>query len=199
MEFINSETRMNLARSFAGESQARTRYTVYAGQAREEGLEWVARVFEETAGNEAVHAEEFLELLQKAGGLAENLNLDAGYPFLLGSTRENLAFAAHGEQEEYTSVYPAFAEIARREGFPEAARLWRRIATVENDHQQTFEELAKLMEEGKLLRRDENVRWKCLNCGFVYESVRAHDSCPVCGKGAGWQKGENKEKIVAKK
>ena len=199
MDFINSETRMNLARSFAGESQARTRYTVYAGQARKEGLEWVARVFEETADNEAVHAEEFLELLQKADGLAENLNLDAGYPFLLGSTRENLAFAANGEQKEYTSVYPAFAEVARREGFPEAARLWRRIATIEGVHQQTFAELASLMAEGKMLRREEQVQWKCLNCGFVYESVQAQESCPVCGKGAGWQKEENKKKIAAKK
>ena len=97
MEFMQSQTRINLARSFERESQARTRYTIYAKEARKEGLEWVARVFEETADNEAVHAEEFLELIQKLGGMAENIDLDAGYPFLLGNTAENLLAAANGE------------------------------------------------------------------------------------------------------
>lgn len=124
MNFMESQTRKNLVRSFAGESQARTRYTVYAGVARKETQEWIARIFEETAANEAVHAEEFLELLRKLGGCTDNAEVDGGYPFQLGSTRENLAYAADGEREEHDQVYPGFAEMARREGYPDAARLW---------------------------------------------------------------------------
>ena len=121
MENTRNETVRNLARSFAGESQARTRYTVYAGVARKEGYEQIARVFEETAANEAVHAEEFLEQMQKLGALAPNIDLEAGYPFQLGTTLENLQYAMEGELEEHDSAYPGFAEMARREGLGEAA------------------------------------------------------------------------------
>ncbi|MGN0977723.1 MAG: rubrerythrin family protein [Faecousia sp.] len=190
MEFIHSETRKNLVRSFAGESQARTRYTIYAQKAREENCEWIARVFEETAANEAVHAEEFLEMLQQLGGCAENIEVEAGYPFQLGSTAENLGFAAEGELDEHDNAYPGFAEMARREGFKDAARLWMQIARIEGLHHNQFQSLQEQLNQGTLTEKSEPIRWRCLNCGYTYEGIRACDPCPVCGKSAGWQEGE---------
>ena len=189
MNFMESQTRKNLVRSFAGESQARTRYTVYAGVARKETQEWIARIFEETAANEAVHAEEFLELLQKLGGCTDNAEVDGGYPFQLGSTRENLAYAADGEREEHDQVYPGFAEMARREGYPDAARRWMQIARIEGVHYNRFHDLEQQLSTGTLTQKKEPVRWQCLNCGYTYEGIRACDPCPVCGKDAGWQEG----------
>lgn len=190
MENSQKETILNLARSFAGESQARTRYTIYAKEARKEGKEWLARVFEETAANEAVHAEEFLEMLQKLGACTDNLQVDAGYPFELGTTEENLAAAAAGELHEHDEAYPAFAEVARREGFDDAARLWLQIARIEGVHHNTFQSLKQQLSGGSLTEKETPITWRCLNCGYTYESVRACDPCPVCHKSAGWQEGE---------
>ena len=190
MEFAYSETRKNLVRSFAGESQARTRYTIYAKAARKENYEWIARVFEETAANEAVHAQEFLEQIKKMGGCAVNIPVEGGYPFQLDSTAENLAYAAEGEQQEFENVYPAFAEVARREGYQEAARLWMQIARIEQLHCDTFRDLHKQMIRGTLTEKEESISWRCLNCGYPYEGTRACDPCPVCGKSAGWQQGK---------
>lgn len=201
MESITKNiTLTNLARSFAGESQARTRYTIYAQQARKEGYEWIARVFEETAANEAVHAEEFLEHLQKLGGCSENIDLDAGYPFQLGTTAENLMFAAQGELEEHDTAYPKFAEIARREGHDDTARLWMQIARIEGVHHNAFASLHEQLTGGTLTEKKEPVVWRCLNCGYTYEGVRACDPCPVCSKEAGWQEGTlDKKKLMPKK
>jgi len=197
---LKNETILNLARAFAGESQARTRYTVYAQVARKEGQEWIARVFEETAANEAVHAEEFLEELQKLGGCAPNIDLQAGYPFQLGTTAENLQFAANGELEEHDDAYPAFAEIARREGYDEAARLWMQIARIEGVHHNVFRQLHEQLVSGTLTEKDKPVQWRCLNCGYTYEGTRACDPCPVCAKGAGWQEGTlDKKQMLPKK
>lgn len=190
MDFLHSETRKNLARSFAGEAQARSRYTAYAQVAREQGQEWIARIFEETAANEAVHAERFLHLLCGLGGGGENLVVQGGYPFVLGSTAENLRAAAAGEREEHDSVYPAFAELARREGFADAARLWMQIARVEGNHHLQFQALAIQLDGGTLTEKSEPVHWRCLHCGYVYEGQRACDPCPICGKPAGWQQGQ---------
>ena len=190
MEFINSETRKNLVRSFAGESQARTRYTVYAQAARKENCEWIARVFEETAANEAVHAEEFLEMLKELGGCAPNIQVEGGYPFQLGTTAENLGFAADGEKEEHDDAYPGFAEMARREGYKDAARLWMQIARIEGVHHNQFRSLEEQLLKEELTEKDAPIHWRCLNCGYTYEGVRACDPCPVCGKSAGWQEGE---------
>lgn len=187
---MNHATIQNLARSFAGESQARTRYTVYAQVARKEGYEWIARVFEETASNEAVHAEEFLEQLQKLGGCAPNIDLNAGYPFQLGTTLENLQFAAQGELEEHNDAYPGFAEIARREECTEAARLWMQIARIEGVHHNVFRQLHEQLAKGTLTEKKKPIVWRCLNCGYTYEGIRATDPCPVCGKPAGWQEGQ---------
>lgn len=199
MEFINSKTKENLARSFAGESQARQRYTVYAQVARKEGQEWIARVFEKTAGNESVHAEEFLEMMKKLDGCGENIDIGAGYPFQLGSTLENLGYAAKGELEEHDSAYPGFAEIARREGFTEAARLWMQIARIEGVHHNQFQSLEQQLQTGKLTVKDEPIVWQCLSCGYTYEGPRACDPCPVCGKDSGWQEGRLDEKKLMEK
>ena len=196
MEFINSETRNNLVRSFAGESQARTRYTVYAQVAREENCEWIARVFEETAANEAVHGKEFLEMLKELGGCAPNIQVDGGYPFQLGTTVENLGFAADGEKEEHDDAYPSFAEMARREGYKDAARLWMQIARIEGVHHNQFKSLEEQLLKEELTEKEEPIRWRCLNCGYTYEGVRACDPCPVCGKSAGWQEGELDRKAL---
>ena len=182
-------TLQNLARAFAGESQARTRYTIYAQQARKEGYEWIARIFEETAANETIHAEEFLEQLQTLGGCAEDIRLDAGYPFLLGNTMENLAFAATGERQEHDDAYPQFAEVARREGYEQAAHLFTLIARVEGVHHNTFRQLHEQMANGLLTEKQAPVLWRCVNCGHTYESTRAAEVCPICSKGAGWQAG----------
>lgn len=186
----HQETIQNLARSFAGEAQARTRYTVYAKQARKEGYEWIARIFEETAANEAVHAEEFLEQLEKLGACADNIDVDAGYPFQLGNTLENLRFAAEGELHEHDTAYPEFSEIARREGHTEAARLWMQIARIEGVHHNAFRQLYEQLEQKTLTEKQTPILWRCLNCGYTYEGIRAVDPCPVCSKPAGWQEGE---------
>lgn len=194
------ETIINLARSFAGESQARTRYTVYAQVARKEGQEWIARVFEETAANEAVHAEEFLEMLQKLGGCASNIDLAAGYPFELGTTAENLQFAANGELHEHDTAYPEFSELARREGYDDAARLWMQIARIEGVHHNVFRSMYEQLTGGTLTEKAEPIRWRCLNCGYTYEGIRACDPCPVCKKEAGWQEGElDRKQMLSKK
>lgn len=194
------QTIQNLARAFAGESQARTRYTVYAQVARKEGWEWIARIFEETAANEAVHAEEFLEQLQDLGACAPNIDLAAGYPFQLGSTLENLGFAAEGELHEHDSIYPEFAEVARREGYQDAARLWMQIARIEGVHHNAFRQLYQQLQEGTLTQKKKPILWRCLNCGYTYEGPRAVDPCPVCNKSAGWQEGQlDKKQLLEKK
>ena len=200
MQENQNKTILNLARAFAGESQARTRYTVYAKVARDEGKEWIARVFETTADNEAVHAEEFLEQLKKLGGCQENIDLSAGYPFELGTTEENLGFAAKGELEEHDTVYPEFAVIARREGCDDAARLFMQIARIEGVHHNEFNQLYQQVQGGTLTEKSQPILWRCLNCGFTYESTRACDPCPVCEKEAGWQAGElDSRKLMGKK
>lgn len=190
MDFAHSETRTNLARSFAGEAQACARYTVYAQVARKEHHEWIARIFEETAANEAIHAEEFLELLKKLGGTAPNIPISAGYPFQLGTTEENLRYAIASERKEQEDNYPGFAEMARREGFPDAALLWMQIARIEGVHRREFAELEQQLSSRTLTEKKEPIRWRCLNCGYTYEGIRACDHYPVCGKDAGWQEGQ---------
>ena len=200
METKNCETILNLARSFAGESQARTRYTIYAEEARKEGMEWIARIFEETAANEAVHAEEFLEMLKSLGGCADNIDLTAGYPYQLGNTTENLAAAAAGELHEHDEAYPAFAQTARQEGFDDAARLWLQIARIEGVHHNTFLAMKEQLESGTMTKKEKAVVWRCLNCGYTYEGPNACDPCPVCGKSAYWQEGElDKKKMLDEK
>ncbi len=190
MDFMQSQTRVNLARSFAGESQAWNRYTLYAKQARKEGQEYLARIFETTAGNEKIHAEEFLEKMEQFSGKPiGNIRIDAGYPYDIGNTAENLKFAADGEWEEHESVYPAFAQTAEAEGFGEIAQLWKRIAVIEGMHHREFMDARQQYVEGTLYQKGRPTIWRCLNCGYIYEAEEPYERCPVCQKDKGWTKG----------
>lgn len=191
MDFLTSETCQNLARSFAGESQARTRYQLAAAVARREDLEVVARIFETAAANELAHAQEFLELLCKwnRGGL-ENLTISAGYPYVLGTVAENLKAAQAGEWEEHSDVYPAFAAAAEREGFADAARLWRGIAVAEGVHYEVFRAVRRAAGGRAAPLQGVAYRLRCANCGYTYTAKTAALTCPVCGKPVGWMLGD---------
>ena len=197
MEFLKSQTALNLARSFAGESQARNRYTVYAEQARKEQQEYLARIFDQTADNEKIHAKEFLEMIVKlAGKSVHNIDFDAGYPYDLGNTAENLKFAAEGEGHEHKDIYPEFARIAREEGFTDAAKLWENIAPIEGLHHNVFMEAHKQYTTGSINKKDKPVVWRCLNCGYIMEAVEPWKVCPVCHKETGWTEGYVDDKLI---
>lgn len=197
MDFLKSQTALNLARSFAGESQARNRYTIFAEQARKETQEYLARIFDETADNEKIHAKEFYEMIQKlAGGPVNNIEFDAGYPYPLGNTVQNLQFAADGEQAEHESVYPEFARIAAEEGFTDAATLWKNIAVVEGLHHNVFIQAKQQLEDGSLYKKSQPAVWRCLNCGHVISALEPWDVCPICHKPTGWVEGDiNKKQL----
>lgn len=191
MQFMDTKTCQNLARSFAGESQARTRYALYAAVARQEEQEYLARLFEQAADNELAHAEQFLLALQAHGKQPiENIDLSAGYPFTHGVTMENLFEAAHGEEQEFLEVYPAFAAAARDEGFPDLAALWTQIASVEGLHRDVFREAYSQMQTGTLYRKGQPIVWRCLNCGHIVLANEPWQVCPVCKKGRGWVEGD---------
>lgn len=191
MQFMDTKTCQNLARSFAGESQARTRYALYAAVARQEEQEYLARLFEQAANNELAHAEQFLLALQAHGKQPiENIDLSAGYPFTHGVTMENLFEAAHGEEQEFLEVYPAFAAAARDEGFPDLAALWTKIAFVEGLHRDVFREAYSQMQTGTLYRKGQPIVWRCLNCGHIVLANEPWQVCPVCKKGRGWVEGD---------
>jgi rubrerythrin len=176
MNIQGTETEKNLLKSFAGESQARTRYTFFASVARKEGYEQVAGVFTETAEQEKEHAERFFKFLQ--GGMVE---ITAAYPAgKIGSTVENLTAAAAGENEEWSELYPEFARVADEEGFPAIAVVFRNIATVEAEHEKRYRKLLDRVASGKFFDRDEEITWQCRNCGFVYKGASAPKSCPAC-------------------
>ncbi len=170
-----SKTEHNLLASFAGESQARGRYTMYASVAAKEGFKQIEALFLETADNERVHAQTFFGHL--TGGVTQ---ITAGYPGDIGTTAENLKFAADGEQEEHTEIYPGAAKIADEEGYPEVARLFREVAKVEAEHEKRYRKLLKNVEEGTVFKRDGKVYWKCRKCGRVVEASQAPLRCPAC-------------------
>jgi rubrerythrin len=176
MKLKGSQTEKNLLAAFAGESQARNRYTYFASQARKEGYEQIAAVFEETAGQEKEHAKMEFKLLE--GGEAE---ITASFPAgVIGNTLENLKEAAAGENYECTSMYPTFAETAEKEGFKQAEGLFRSITVAETRHRERYMALAKNMSEGKVFKRAQKVRWVCRNCGYVHEGTEALKVCPLC-------------------
>jgi rubrerythrin len=171
-----TRTEQNLLKAFAGESQARNRYEFFAGVAKKEGYEQIAAIFMETAGQEKEHAKRFFKFLE--GGMTE---ITAAYPAgIIGTTKENLKAAAEGENEEWTTLYPGFAEIAKEEGFIEVATAFKMIAKVEIEHERRYLKLLQNLSEGKVFMKDGKVWWKCLNCGYVYESEKALENCPVC-------------------
>jgi rubrerythrin len=177
MDFKGSKTEKNLLAAFAGESQARTRYTFFASVAKKEGYEQIAAIFQETADNEKEHAELFFKHLK--GGMVE---VNAAYPAgVIASTAENLKAAAEGEKLEWGTLYPNFADVAEQEGFSEVARTFRSVAKVEAYHERRYLKLLANVTEGKVFKKDKPIKWKCRNCGFVFEGSEAPEKCPVCG------------------
>jgi rubrerythrin len=171
-----TETEKNLLKAFAGESQARNRYTYFAGVARKEGYRQIEALFIETAENEREHAKRFFKFLQ--GGDTE---ITATYPAgKIGTTLENLKAAAAGENEEWTDLYPAFAETAKKEGFNEVAAAFTMIARVEKEHEARYLKLAENIEKGQVFEKEQTGRWKCRNCGYVHEGTAAPNKCPAC-------------------
>lgn len=175
-----SKTAENLMKSFAGECQARTRYTYYSSVAKKEGYVQISNIFMETAENEKEHAKRFYKFL-KNDYSGEQIEITSGYPVALyDDTLKNLKAAASGENEEWTDLYPTFAKIADEEGYPEVAAVYREITKVENRHEIRYNKLAKNIEEDKVFKKDEVVLWKCDNCGYIYEGAEAPKACPAC-------------------
>ena len=164
-----SKTEENLKFAFAGESQARNKYTFFAEVARAEGFEQIAAIFEETAANEKAHAERLFEFLKG-----------------VGDTKQNLKTAIEGEHYEWTQMYPTFEREAREEGLTEIADVLKEIAEVEEQHEKRYGKLLKNLEEGKVFKKEKVVKWKCRNCGYVHEGKEPPESCPVCGYSQGF-------------
>ena len=176
MELKGSQTEKNLLAAFAGESQARNRYTYFASQAGKEGYKQIAAIFEETANQEKEHAKREFKFLE--GGEVE---IVAAFPAgVIGTTLENLKAAAAGEHYENVEMYPGFAETADKEGFAEIAEAFRSIAVAEKRHEERYVALAKNITDGLVFKRNKSVRWVCRNCGYVHEGLEAPKSCPAC-------------------
>jgi len=171
-----TQTEKNLITAFAGESQARNRYTYFASQARKEGLVQISMIFEETANQEKEHAKRFFKFLE--GGEVE---VAAAFPAgVIASTGENLKAAAGGENYEWTTMYPGFAKVAREEGFDAVAAVFDAISIAEKQHEKRYNDLRANVEGGKVFKKDSKVVWRCINCGYLYEGAEAPKSCPAC-------------------
>src|SRR5574344_243270 len=166
MEFKGSKTEKNLQAAFAGESQARNKYTYYASQAKKDGYVQISEFFEETAGNEREHAKIWFKLLQEGGKVAD--------------TTSNLEDAGAGKHYEWTEMYPTFAKEAKEEGFNEISELFTKVAGIEKEHEARYNKLKENIKNGEVFKKREKVVWICLNCGHVYESIEALEKCPVC-------------------
>ena len=171
-----SQTEKNLLASFAGESQARNRYTYFASQAKKDGFVQIADIFAETADQEKEHAKRFFKFLQ--GGEVE---IVAAYPAgVIGATLDNLNAAADGEQFEHTELYPGFAKVARDEGFQAEAMVWEMVSVAEKQHEKRYRDLAANILADKVFKREESVVWRCRNCGYLHEGTEAPQMCPAC-------------------
>ena len=176
MNLKGSQTEKNLLISFAGESQARNRYTYWASAAKKEGFEQIAAIFTETAEQEKEHAKRLFKFLE--GGEVE---ITAGFPAgVIGKTIDNLKEAAAGENHETTSMYPGFAKVAESEGFKEIAAVFRSIAVAERRHRDRYLKLAENIEKGIVFKRDVKQKWVCRNCGYIHEGAEAPQICPAC-------------------
>lgn len=172
----NSQTEENLLKAFAGESQARNRYTYFASAAKKEGYEQIAAIFEETADNEKEHAKVFFKYLE--GGEVE---ITATYPAgKIGTTAENLLAAAEGEKMEWSKIYRDFEQTANDEGFSEIATSFKEIAEVEEQHEKRYRKLLENVKQGKVFKKEKIVKWRCRNCGYVHEGKDAPETCPAC-------------------
>ncbi len=163
MRLKGSKTKQNLLAAFAGESKARNKYTYFASVAKKEGFEQMSGIFLETADNEKEHAERIFSFLNG-----------------VGDTKANLKAASEGENYEWTQMYPEFEKVAREEGFTEIAEFFHEVAEVEEQHEKRYNALLKNLEEGKVFKKDEVVKWKCRNCGYVHEGKEAPEACPAC-------------------
>ncbi|MCD6232088.1 rubrerythrin family protein [Candidatus Aerophobetes bacterium] len=184
-----TKTEKNLLTAFAGESQARNRYTYFASQAKKEGYEQISAIYIETADNEKEHAKRLFKFLE--GGEVE---IKATFPAgVIGSTKDNLKASAAGENYEHTKMYPEFARLAEEEGFLEIADVFRAIAIAEKQHERRYLALLRNMEEGRVFKREKVIRWKCRNCGYVYEGTEPPEKCPACAHPRAYfeQLGEN--------
>lgn len=171
-----TKTEKNIMAAFAGESQARNRYTFFASQAKKEGYEQIAAAFEETANQEKEHAKRLFKFLE--GGEVE---ITGSFPAgVIGTTLENLKASAGGENYEHTSMYPGFAAVAREEGLPGLAAVFEAIAVAEKQHEARYLAFAKNIEEGKVFERETEVRWRCKNCGYIHVGKTAPKACPAC-------------------
>ncbi len=173
---IGTETEKNLLKSFAGEAQARNRYTFFASKAKKEGLMQIADIFLETAAQEKEHGERFFKFLE--GGEVE---ITESFPAgVIGTTLDNLKAAAAGESYEWSNMYPAFAKVAREEGFDRIADAFEAISIAEKQHEKRFNDLAANLEAGKVFKRNGKVVWRCRNCGYLHEAEEAPETCPAC-------------------
>ena len=171
-----SKTEINLLTSFAGESQARNRYTYFASQAKKEGYVQISQIFEETANQEKEHAKRFFKFLEGGEGVVS-------YPFpagVIGATLENLQASAAGEKHEYEVMYPGFAKVAREEGFEAIASVWEFISVAEKQHEKRYLDLAANIMADKVFKKDEPVVWRCQNCGYLHKGEMAMEMCPAC-------------------
>lgn len=181
MNLKGTKTAENLMKAFAGESQARTRYTFYSSVANKEGFKQISNIFIETADNEKEHAKRFYKfLLQGFDKLPEMIEITASFPVAQGTTVENLIAAADGENEEWDELYPEFANQADEEGFAEIAEVFRKIAEVEKHHEARYRKLAENIKNNKVFTKDTKIEWKCGNCGYIHEGDTAPEECPAC-------------------
>lgn len=171
-----TQTEKNLVTAFAGESQARNRYTYFASQAKKEGYVQISAIFEETANQEKEHAKRLFKFLE--GG---EVQISAAFPAgVIGTTKENLLAAAAGENYEHTDMYPSFAKTAAEEGFPEISAALTSIAVAEKYHEERYRKLVANIERGVVFKKDKPVTWRCRNCGYTHEGSIAPDECPAC-------------------
>lgn len=176
MDLKGSQTEKNLLTAFAGESQARNRYTFFASKAKKDGFRQISEIFTETANQEKEHAERLFKFLQ--GG---DVEISAAFPAgVIASTVDNLRASAGGEHHEWTSMYPEFAATAKEEGFREIASVFTAIAVAEKQHEKRYLDLAKNIDEGKVFEKDAPTTWRCMNCGYVHEGKSAPSVCPAC-------------------
>lgn len=180
-----TKTAENLSKAFAGESQARNRYTIYAKVAEDEGHQYIAEIFRETADEERAHAKIFFDFLTQGLGKTD-IKVDADYPIGLGNTEQNLQYAAEGEKAEWGTLYPQFSTIAKEEGFADIEFTLNKIVAIETWHEKRYLDLMNALKNGALYKKNTNQYWKCMNCGFIFEGLEAPKICPACKYPQGW-------------
>ncbi|MFL0245853.1 rubrerythrin [Candidatus Clostridium stratigraminis] len=180
-----TKTAENLSKAFAGESQARNRYTIYAMVAEDEGHQYIAEIFRETADEERAHAKIFFDFLTQGLGKTD-IKVDADYPIGLGNTEQNLQYAAEGEKAEWGTLYPQFSTVAKEEGFADIEFALKKIVAIETWHEKRYLDLMNALKNGTLYKKNNNQYWKCMNCGFIFEGLEAPKVCPACKYPQGW-------------